>query len=68
MNSFGNAILFLMSNQRAKRYFKRFLRTDVDNRVRATNLQKETKIVKVASASIGDANKSVNISSELTNK
>ena len=52
MNSFGNAILFLMSNQRAKRYLKRLVRTDVNNQVRATNLQKETKIVKIASTSI----------------
>ena len=51
MNALGNAILFLMSNQKAKRYLKRLVRMDVDHRVRATNLQKETKIVKVASTS-----------------
>ena len=28
MNSFGNAILFLLSNERAKRYLKQFLRTE----------------------------------------
>ena len=29
MNSFGNAILFLMSNERAKRYLKQFLRREL---------------------------------------
>ena len=29
MNSFGNAILFLLSNERAKRYLKQFLRREL---------------------------------------
>lgn len=43
MNSLGNAILFLMSNQKAKRYIKRVLRVDIDNRVNTRNFYKKLK-------------------------